>query len=66
LTHRPRYIETARVSKLAKGTSSTDEPGYPTPAGSKGESAEVPKVTAIELAEGPKRFAEGKEKRPKS
>jgi hypothetical protein len=27
LTHRPRYIETARVSKLAEGTSSTAEQG---------------------------------------
>jgi hypothetical protein len=27
LMHRPRYIETARVLKLAEGTSSTAEPG---------------------------------------
>jgi hypothetical protein len=27
LTHRPRYIETATVSKLVEGTSSTTEPG---------------------------------------
>jgi hypothetical protein len=27
LTHRPRYIETARVLKLGEGTSSTVEPG---------------------------------------
>ena len=46
LTHRPRYIETARVLKLAEGTSSTTEPGRPAPAGSKEESAEVLKVPA--------------------
>jgi hypothetical protein len=44
LTHRPRYIETTRVSKLAEGTSSTAEPGYLTPVSSKGESAKVSKV----------------------
>jgi hypothetical protein len=44
LTHRPRYIETTRVPKLAEGTSSTAEPGYLVPVGSKGESAEVPRV----------------------
>jgi hypothetical protein len=43
LTHRPRYIETTRVPKLAEGASSTVEPDYPGPAGAKGESAEVPK-----------------------
>jgi hypothetical protein len=37
LTHRPRYIETDTMPKLAEGTSSTAEPGYPAPAGSKGE-----------------------------
>jgi hypothetical protein len=40
LTHRPRYIETATVPKLAEGTSSTAEPGQPSP-------AEAPKVPAI-------------------
>jgi hypothetical protein len=33
LTHRPRYIETSRVSKLGEGTYSTAEPEYPAPAG---------------------------------
>jgi hypothetical protein len=50
------------VAKLAEGTPSTAEPGYPAPAGSKGESAEVPKVPAIESAEAPKRPAEAKGK----
>jgi hypothetical protein len=35
LTHRPRYIETARVLKLAKGTSSAAKLEYPTPAGAR-------------------------------
>jgi hypothetical protein len=46
LTHQPRYIETTIVSKLAEGTSSTAEPGQPTPASSKEESAEAPKHAA--------------------
>jgi len=63
LTHRPRYIETARVPKLAEGTSSTAEPGYLAPVGSKGKSAEVPKgQEKTESAETPKRPAEAKEK----
>jgi hypothetical protein len=41
LTHRPRYIEKARVSKLVEGTPSTVEPGQPAVAGSKEESTEV-------------------------
>jgi hypothetical protein len=56
LTHRPRYIETTRVPKLAEGTSSAAEPG---------ESAEVPKVMGqkkAESAEAPKCPAEAKEK----
>jgi hypothetical protein len=44
LTHRPRYIEMARVPKLGEGTSSTTDPVYLTIVGSKGESAEVPEV----------------------
>jgi hypothetical protein len=59
LTHRPRYIETARVLKLAEGTSST------APVGSKGESTEVPKVMGQEKAESagaPKRPSKAKEK----
>jgi hypothetical protein len=47
LTHRPRYIETARVPKLAEGTTSAIEPEFPTPTEAKGESAEVPKTTMI-------------------
>jgi hypothetical protein len=65
LTHRPRYIETARVPKLAEGTSSAAEPEYPTPAGTKGESTEVSKVMGQEKAESakaPKRPGESKEK----
>jgi hypothetical protein len=65
LTHRPRYIEMARVPKLAEGTSSNAEPEFPTPANTKGESNEVPKVMGqekAELAEAPKRPAEAKEK----
>jgi hypothetical protein len=65
LTHWSRYIETARVPKLAEGTSSTAEPGCPAPAGSKGESAEVPKILGQEKSESsgaPKRPAEAKEK----
>jgi hypothetical protein len=65
LTHRPRYIETARVPKLAEGTSSIVEPGYPAPINSKGESTEVPKVMGQEKTEStgvPKRPTEAKEK----
>jgi hypothetical protein len=43
LTHRPRYIEAAKVPKLAEGPSSTVEPEFPAPAEAKGDSAEVPK-----------------------
>jgi hypothetical protein len=60
LTHRPRNIETARVSKLTEGASSTTEPKYPTPTGAKGELAEVSKVPANESAEAPKHPAEAK------
>jgi hypothetical protein len=62
LTHQPRYIETTRVPRLAKGTSFTAEQGYPASAGSKGESAEVAKVPTTESAEAPKRSAEAKGK----
>jgi hypothetical protein len=65
LTHRPRYIETARVPKLAEGTSSATEPEYPAPTDAKGESAKVPKVMGQEKAESaepPKHPAEAKEK----
>jgi hypothetical protein len=66
---RPRYIETARVPKLAEGTSSVVEPEYPASTGAKGESAEVSmameqeKTETVEL---PKRLAEAKEKRSKN
>jgi hypothetical protein len=62
LTHRPRYIETVIVPKLAEGTSSTAEPGYSALAISKGESTEVPKISITESAEAPKRSAEAKGK----
>jgi hypothetical protein len=65
LTHWPRYIETARVPKLAEGTSSVAELEYPAPAGAKGESTEVPKAMGQEKDEPSKelkRPAEAKEK----
>jgi hypothetical protein len=65
LTHQPRYIETAKVPKLAEGTSSIAKPEYPTPVGAKGESVEVPKTMGqekAESAEAPKCPAEAKEK----
>jgi hypothetical protein len=40
LTHRPRYIETAKVPKLAEGPSSTVEPSHPTTAKARVESVE--------------------------
>ena len=69
LNHRPRYIETARVSKLIEGTSSAAEPEYPAPAGAKGESAEVSKAMGqekTETTEVPKHPAEAKEKQLKN
>jgi hypothetical protein len=51
------------VSKLAEETSSTPEPGYLAPVGSKGESAKVPEVMGQEKTESarvPKRPAEAK------
>jgi hypothetical protein len=62
LTHRPRYIETTKVPKHVERTSSTPEPEHPTPAGSKGESDEMLKVPAIELAEALRHAAEAKGK----
>jgi hypothetical protein len=62
LMHRPRYIEMARVPKLVEGTPSTVEPRYPAPAGSKGESVEMPTVPATESAKAPKRPTEAKGK----
>jgi hypothetical protein len=62
LTHRPWYIETATVPKLAEGISSTSGPGQPTPAGSKEGSAEAPKVPSTGSAEAPKHAVEAKGK----
>jgi hypothetical protein len=62
LTHRPRYIEMARVPKLAEGASSATEPKYPIPAGAKGELADVSKVPATESVEASKRPAKAKGK----
>jgi hypothetical protein len=68
LTHRPRYIETAKVSKLAEEPSSVVEPEYPALAEAKEESTEVPKLMVIteqektEMVEVPKRPTETKEK----
>jgi hypothetical protein len=63
LTHRPRYIETATVSKLGEGTSSTAEAEQATPIGrSAEESATVPKVSATGSAEVPIHTVEAKGK----
>jgi hypothetical protein len=65
LTHRPRYIENAKVPKLGEGTSSTTDPRYPTIVSSKEESAEVPEVIGQEMTKSvvaPKHPAEVKEK----
>ena len=51
LTHRPRYIETARVPKLVEGTPSTAEPGQPAPTGSKEGSAEMQEIIGQEKIE---------------
>jgi hypothetical protein len=47
LTPRPRYIETAKVPKLAEGPSSAVEPDYPALAEAKGKSAKLPKPMVI-------------------
>jgi hypothetical protein len=62
LTHQPRYIETATVSKLGEGIASTAETGQPAPAGSKEELAGMPKVPATESTEAPKHAAKAKGK----
>jgi hypothetical protein len=68
LMHRPRYIETAKVLKLAEGPSYAVERNYPALTKAKGESAGVPKAVVIaeqektETAEVPKRPAKAKEK----
>jgi hypothetical protein len=51
LTHRPRYIETAIVTRLSEGTSSTAE----------AKQIELPKVPTAEPVETPKNGAEAKE-----
>jgi hypothetical protein len=64
-THRPRYIETARVPKLVEGTPSTAKPGQPAPTSSKEESTEVPEIIGQEKIESigaPKHSAEATEK----
>jgi hypothetical protein len=47
LTHRPRYIEMAKVSKLAEGSSSAVEPSHPATAETRVESAEKPILKII-------------------
>ena len=48
LTHRPRYIETAKVPKLSEGPSFAVEPSHPATAEDMVESAEepIPKIIA--------------------
>jgi hypothetical protein len=65
LTHRPRYIETAKVPKLLEGTPSTAEPGQPALASSKEESTEMPETIGqgkIESGGALKHSAEATEK----
>jgi hypothetical protein len=47
LTHRPRYIGTAKVSKLAKGSSSAVEPSHPATTEARVESVEKPILKTI-------------------
>jgi hypothetical protein len=71
LTHRPRFIETARVSKLAEGTSSAVEREFPAPAEAAVGSTEelIPKTAAeqskAEIANVPKCPAEARAKTTK-
>jgi hypothetical protein len=68
LTHRPKYIETAKVPKLAEGPSSVVEPEFAAPAEATAGSAEelILKTTAeqtvAETADVPKCPAEAKAK----
>jgi hypothetical protein len=63
LTHRPRYIEMATVSRLGEGTSSIAEPGQSAPVGrSTEEPVEVSKVPTTGSIEAPKHTAEAKGK----
>jgi hypothetical protein len=60
LTHRPRYIKTARVPKLAEGPSSVVEPEFPAPAEATAGSAKelilktVAEQTEAKIADVPK------------
>jgi hypothetical protein len=65
LTHRLRYIETAIVSKLGEGTSSTTEAEQPALAIPREDLTELLRVPVAELAETPKHDAEAKEKAAK-
>jgi hypothetical protein len=47
LTHRPRYIETTKVQKLAEGPSSAIEPSYPATAEARVESTEEPILKTV-------------------
>jgi hypothetical protein len=68
LTHQPRYIETARVPKLAEGPSSVAEPEFPVPTEATTGSAEdlIPKTAAeqskAQIANVPKRPDEARAK----
>jgi hypothetical protein len=62
LTHRPRYIETATVPKLGKGTSSTAKAEQTARAASWEELTELSKVPAAGPVETPKHGAKAKEK----
>jgi hypothetical protein len=72
LTHRPRYIETAKVPKLAEGPSSAAEPEFLAPTEATAGSAEepIPKIAAeqpkAKIADVPKCPADLGQKRSKS
>jgi hypothetical protein len=72
LTHRPRHIETAIVSKVTEGPSSAPGSDFHASTEVKGESAEVPKPKVTveqqksEVTEVSKRPAEAREKQPKN
>jgi hypothetical protein len=65
LTHWPRYIEMATLSKLGEGTSSIAEAEQPAPAIPREDQFELPKVPAIRPAETLKLGAEAKEEAAK-
>jgi hypothetical protein len=65
LMHRPRYIETATVSKFGEETISTAEPGQPALTSPREELAELPKMTAIGSAKTPKDGGEAEGKAAK-